>query len=155
MQVTQLHTHHQHAEQWSSHHTIWFWFQPDIRPLWFWLDLKKIESSTSLMSVVYRTQLLWSGVGLMLYHWHRWRYHSHESANLLCFHNGLIWDPALLTVYSAQCRYCQMSNLILLETVSRGPLHFVVSPFDSQKAQYTFNQKVQYTFQVSTCSIHS
>ena len=113
--------------------------------------------NTVLMSMVYRTHLLWSGVGLVLYHWHYhgWRYHSNEVANLLCFHNGLMWDPALLTIYKARCRYCQMSNLILLENVSREPLHFVVSPYDSQKAQYTFNQKVQYTFQVRTCSVHS
>jgi len=41
--------------------------------------------------------------------------------------------------------YCQMSNLILLETVSRDRLYFVVSPFE--------NQKVQYTFQVRTCCL--
>jgi len=39
MQLTQLHAHHQHAEQWSSHHTIRF--RPDTSgDIRIWQDLK-------------------------------------------------------------------------------------------------------------------
>jgi len=46
----QLHAYHQHAEQSTSHHTIWLQFQPDM-PVDIWPHLvtatfQKFESST-------------------------------------------------------------------------------------------------------------
>ena len=54
-QVTQLHAHHQHAEQCSNHHTVWFWlyFQPDtsadIRSSPALIQFDKFKSGTSLI----------------------------------------------------------------------------------------------------------
>jgi len=48
------HAHHQHAEQWSSHHTIWIQFWPDtpanIQPHQVPAKFKNFESSTSLLN---------------------------------------------------------------------------------------------------------
>jgi len=51
-QVTQRHAYHQHAEQWSSHHTIRLRFWPDtpaeIWPQTYAARFRKFESGTSL-----------------------------------------------------------------------------------------------------------
>jgi len=52
MQVTPPHAHHQQAEKWSSHLTVWFWYWPptpaDIWPRPVPAGFHKFESGRSL-----------------------------------------------------------------------------------------------------------
>jgi len=48
--VMQLRAHHQHAEQWSSHHASCFWFRPCSHCVWHHTipNMQKSQSVTML-----------------------------------------------------------------------------------------------------------